>query len=53
MKKYIIYDDNGYEMGVYKGETRREALDAYAKDAGYESFEELEPRGDEVIMYEV
>lgn len=51
MKKYTIYD-NGYEMGEYEGETKREALDAYAQEVGYESFEELEQRGDEVITYE-
>lgn len=29
---------SGLELGVYEGVTREEALDAMARDAGYESF---------------
>lgn len=31
---------NGMEMGSYPGATREEALEAYARDAGYESLAE-------------
>lgn len=32
---------NGTDMGTYQGETAEDALDAYAKDAGYEDYEDL------------
>jgi hypothetical protein len=44
----------GVDMGTYKGMTEEDALEAYAKDAGYDSLYDLEssfkrPRVEEVI----
>ena len=41
MKKWII-ESGDVLMGVYEGDTREDALDAYARDAGYESFEAMQ-----------
>jgi hypothetical protein len=32
---------HGTEMGIFWGTTEEEALDSYARDAGYSSYEEL------------
>lgn len=32
----------GVEMGIYKGMTEEDALDSYARDAGYDSLKDLE-----------
>lgn len=32
---------NGTPMGVYHGDGKRDVLDAYARDAGYEDFADL------------
>lgn len=32
----ITQTKSGVEMGVYEGETKRDALDAMARDAGYD-----------------
>jgi hypothetical protein len=42
MTSYRIYnEESGVEMGVYEGATEAEALDAMAKDAGYDSFDAI------------
>lgn len=39
MKKFEIANRNsGLVLGVYEGETKEEALDAMARDAGYASY---------------
>ena len=39
MTKFIIESQiSGLVAGEYEGNTREEALDAFARDAGYESF---------------
>ena len=40
MADYVI-TANGSEMGIYQAFTEGEALEAYAKDAGYESYAAL------------
>ena len=37
MSSYKIVSAQGQEMGVYEGETKADALDAMARDAGYDS----------------
>lgn len=37
MSHYRITSSAGVELGIYEGETAEEALDAMARDAGYES----------------
>jgi hypothetical protein len=29
---------NGIKMGIYDGKTQEDALDAYSRDAGYQSY---------------
>jgi len=41
MKKWII-EAGDVIMGIWTAEEAEEALDAYAKEAGYESFESLQ-----------
>ena len=41
MKNWIIEAGN-IILGVWEAETKEEALDRVARDAGYESFEELQ-----------
>ena len=40
MSKYKIIS-NGEVMGIYNGKDEDEALDNYAKDAGYKDFKDL------------
>ena len=40
MTKWII-EACDLVMGAWEAETKEEALDAYARDAGYDSFEDL------------
>ena len=35
MTSYHIINSEGVEMGIYQGETKADALDAMARDAGY------------------
>lgn len=39
-KTFRIISSAGMEMGVFEGETREEALEAMARDAGYASLAE-------------
>ena len=41
MKKFRIYA-NGYDMGVFSAESEADALEAYAQEARYESFADME-----------
>lgn len=41
MARWTIESSAGVYMGRYDGETEREALDAYAQDAGYVDYEEV------------
>lgn len=43
--RYRIVSDVGQDMGVYEGRNPEEALDAMARDAGYESQADAETRG--------
>lgn len=36
----IINEDSGTELGVYEADSREDALDLMAQDAGYESYRE-------------
>lgn len=38
MKFQIVNPTTGINLGTYEGATKAEALDAYARDAGYTSF---------------
>ena len=38
MKRFQIASTQGANLGTYNGETRKGALDAMAKDAGYRDF---------------
>lgn len=40
MKKFKIFA-NGFNMGIFEGEDERAALEAYAQEAGYQSFEDM------------
>ena len=43
------------DMGIYEGDTEEDALDAMARDAGYEDFAracEVAP-GDELVVVEI
>ena len=41
MSKYLITNSrSGMDLGVYKGDTEEEALDAMARDAGYSDYAE-------------
>lgn len=39
MAKRFQISANGTEMGVYEGDTERDAINAYVKDAGYGDVE--------------
>jgi len=41
MKKWIV-EAGDVIMGIWTAETAESALDAYAKEAGYESFEAMQ-----------
>jgi len=41
MKKIKITSEAWVDMGVYEGETEREALENFARDAGYSSYADL------------
>lgn len=41
MKKYKVRV-NGFDMGIYEGANATEALDRYARDAGYKDWKEIE-----------
>lgn len=49
MKKFTISNPaTGLTFGTYEGTTKREALNAYARDAGYKSFvDACEATGDD------
>lgn len=38
VKRWKIESAAGVEMGVYEGETEQDALDAMARDAGYQDL---------------
>ncbi|AFH21688.1 hypothetical protein OSG_eHP7_00035 [environmental Halophage eHP-7] len=45
---------NGTDMGTYQGADEEDALDAYARDAGYTDYDELaEEHGDEAEATEM
>ena len=45
---------NGTDMGTYYGRDEEDALDAYAEDAGYSSYDELaDAHGDEAEATEM
>jgi len=45
---------NGTDMGTYYGHDKEDALDAYAQDAGYSSYDELaDAHGDEAEATEM
>ena len=50
MKKYTIWI-NQYDMGVFEGVDEANALDQYARDAGYKNWSEIE-EDDEVEVLE-
>jgi len=54
MKQYRIENrTSGVDLGAYEGETEQEALDAMARDAGYQNYEEAQataPADDDDIV---
>lgn len=51
MKNFRIWI-NQYDMGVYQGINEANALDQYARDAGFESWAETVEDDDEVTVFE-
>ena len=41
MKYQIENLDSGHVFGIYEGGSKKEALDALARDAGYEDYEDM------------
>jgi hypothetical protein len=58
MSSYKIWA-NGHDFGTFAGATAEEARDAYARDAGYKSYEDLcdtigtDPDGSELKVVEI
>jgi hypothetical protein len=57
-KKYQIENrQSGVVLGTYEGESEAEALDAMARDAGYDSYEDscrvTESGGGDLVVTEV
>ena len=54
MKKYHI-SINGTDFGIYQGNSKKDALDALARDAGYEDYKAAPggTYGDNVDIVEV
>lgn len=41
MPRYLIANrDSGHEFGIYEAASKDDALDVYARDAGYRDFED-------------
>lgn len=51
MKRYTIWI-NQYDMGIFEGVDEANALDQYARDAGYENWKSIEEPDDEVQVFE-
>lgn len=51
MKKFTIWV-NQFDMGTFEGVDEENALDQYARDAGYGSWKEIEEPEDEVDVFE-
>jgi hypothetical protein len=45
MKKYTITSEGGLDMGAYEAMSEQDALDIFAKDAGYSSITDAEKQG--------
>lgn len=56
-KKFEIANRNsGFVLGIYEGETKQDALDAMARDAGYSSYDAIPDEvgsADDLIVTEV
>ena len=52
MKDYKIYA-NGFNMGVFQAEDEDDALEAYAQEAGYESFADMNEQLESKADYEI
>ena len=52
MKKFTIYA-NGFNMGVFQAEDEDTALEAYAQEAGYESFADMNEQLESKADYEI
>ena len=51
MKKFDIWV-NQYNMGTFEGVDEENALDQYARDAGYRDWTEIQEDEDEVQVFE-
>lgn len=51
MKKFTIWV-NQFDMGSFEGTDEANALDQYARDAGYRNWAEIEDEDDEVEIFE-
>lgn len=51
MKKFDIWV-NQYNMGTFEGTDEANALDQYARDAGYADWKSIEEPADEVQIFE-
>lgn len=51
MKKFEIWV-NQFNMGTFEGINEANALDQYARDAGYRNWAEIEDEDDEVEIFE-
>ena len=52
MKKFRVWI-NQYDMGTFEGIDEANALDQYARDAGYQDWKSIEEPSDEVEVFEV
>ena len=51
---YFQISANGTDMGEYRAESAAQALDAYARDAGYDSYAEVVAQfGDDAEAFEI